>query len=1012
MRAKEGRILETPKDIIELVKKFDSNQDYYRSNEYNETELRTEFINPFFEALGWDVYHKRYFRADEKEVKEEDEVEVIGDLKREVKSPDYSFRLLNKRKFFVEVKRPSMNVESSVSASFQLRRYAWSADLPISILTDFEEFSVYYCLTKPSRDDKATKSRLLYLRYEEYAERWNEIAALFSRDAVLNGSLDAYVLSIPDKKGAKRVDAALLDDISKWRNDLAKNIAKNNQSLSQKDLNYAVQMIIDRILFLRICEDRAIEPYAKLKQTSEGNGIYNRLGYLFKEADQIYNSGIFHFEEEKDRNEPPDTITMNLNIDDSLLSDIILNLYYPYSPYVFSKIPADILGQVYEQFLGKVIQLGENRKVEIEYKPEVRKAGGVYYTPSYIVDYIVKNTIAKLLEGKTPRTTSDLHILDPACGSGSFLIGAYQCLLDWHKAWYIANLVPWLDKGKSWTSQEVLKLLPIDIEKPERSKSKKIWNRATEASRPIEKVNGNEWRLTTSERKRILINNIYGVDIDTQAVEVTKLSLLLKVLEGETEATISNLLKYFKERALPDLGNNIKCGNSLIGWDILDSGRPLSNEVLEKINPFDWEKEFPEVLKNGGFDLVIGNPPYGASLEEITKDYFNTKFIYQNYQLDSYLLFLEQSIRYLLRKGGIYGMIIPNPWLTNLLQKNMRAFVTEKTRIIEIVHFKFAVFEGVTVDTQIVLLQNSDPAGWKPMTIIAATEDSFKSMIYGPNLRKIEHVQEKWCRLNGDVINIFLDDRSELIANKCQMKSISLDKLYKINVGIKPYQKGKGTPPQTKAIVENRPFASSTKIDDTYRLYLRGRDIGRFRIDPIEPRYLKYGPWLAEPRPAANFDAPKKILMRQTGDSLIAATDYQQYLCLNNMHVLVPKNSSPDINYILGILNSKLLNWYYQTRNPEVGEALAEVKKANVAALPIRAIDFSIINDENNYNHIVSLVEQMLSLHKQLHESNTPHEKAAFQRQIEAIDERIDALVYELYGLTEDEIKIVEEASP
>jgi type I restriction-modification system DNA methylase subunit len=223
---------------------------------------------------------------------------------------------------------------------------------------------------------------------------------------------------------------------------------------------------------LRICEDRAIEPYGNLRKLTEGSGIYDRLGYLFKEADQKYNSGLFHFEEERDRDEETDKITLQLNIDDSLLRDIIQDLYYPYSPYVFSEIPAEILGQVYEQFLGKVIQLNADHSATVDYKPEVRKAGGVYYTPSYIVDYIVKNTVGKLLEGKTPREVSDLHILDPACGSGSFLIGAYQYLLDWHEDWYLTNLAPLFENGKLITSPDVLKLLPIDTEKPEHSKSK------------------------------------------------------------------------------------------------------------------------------------------------------------------------------------------------------------------------------------------------------------------------------------------------------------------------------------------------------------------------------------------------------------------------------------------------------------------------------------------------------------------------------------------------------------
>jgi hypothetical protein len=350
-RAKELEA-QAPAKIIELIDKFDRDQDIYRSSQYNETELRTEFINPFFEALGWDVYHKQECRADKREVKEEDAIEVEG----KIKNPDYSFRLFDKRKFFVEVKRPSINIESGVYPAFQIRRYAWSADLAISILTDFEEFSVYYCRARPSKDDKPTKSRLLYFRYDQYAEKWPEIVALFSRDAVLNGSLDKYIESLPQKRGDKRVDAALLDDISEWREMLAKNIALRNPELDTLSLNYSVQAIIDRIIFLRICEDRGIERYMRLKDLLSGEKVYSRLGELFLQADERYNSGVFHFHKEPGR-ENPDTITPKLNIDDKTLKDIIKRLYFPDSPYEFSVLPAEILGQIYEQFLGKVIRL-------------------------------------------------------------------------------------------------------------------------------------------------------------------------------------------------------------------------------------------------------------------------------------------------------------------------------------------------------------------------------------------------------------------------------------------------------------------------------------------------------------------------------------------------------------------------------------------------------------------------------------------------------------------------------
>ncbi|MBN2378309.1 transposase [candidate division WOR-3 bacterium] len=273
------------------------------------------------------------------------------------------------------------------------------------------------------------------------------------------------------------------------------------------------------------------------------------------------NFGLFHFKDEKGRDEPPDDLTLGLEIDDDKLKSILNDLYYPDSPYEFSVLPADILGQVYEQFLGKVIRLTKAHHAKIEEKPEVRKAGGVYYTPTYIVDYIVANTVGKLCKGKTPAQVAKLRILDPACGSGSFLLGAYQYLLDWHRDYYI-------EEG------------------------------AAKHKKKLYQITDKQWRLTAEERKRILINNIYGVDIDPQAVEVTKLSLLLKVLEGENEETLNRQMQMFHQRALPDLGSNIKCGNSLIGSDFYQGRQTgmFDAEEQYRINAFDWDVEFAEIM--------------------------------------------------------------------------------------------------------------------------------------------------------------------------------------------------------------------------------------------------------------------------------------------------------------------------------------------------------------------------------------------------------------------------------
>ena len=356
-------------------------------------------------------------------------------------------------------------------------------------------------------------------------------------------------------------------------------------------------------------------------------------------------------------------------------------------------------------------------------------------------------------------------------------------------------------------------------------------------------------------------------------------------------------------------------------------------------------------------------------------------------------------------------MIIPNPWLTNIRQDGIRRLITNNTRIVEIVHFLFPIFPKATVDTEIVVLQRDTPDGAQPLVTIAPTLPAFVSSSSMEGLRRIQHVQHLWRDLDGDPINIFIDITEQMMARACVDKSVTLSSLCEINVGIKPYQVGKGKPSQTRRVVDERTYDSDHQVHSSYRPYLRGADIGRYRIQPVVTRFISYGPWLAEPRPAADFDAPTKIFMRQTGDSLVAALDTDQYLCLNNMHVLVPKESLPSVHYILGVVNSRLLNWFYHTLNPEIGEALAEVKRTNVAKLPIRTIDFDHPADVARHDKMVGLVEKMLDLHQRLAETKTPTDRNRLQRQITATDQAIDTLVYELYDLTDEEIAIVEQAT-
>ncbi len=604
-----------PKQLIELVDHFRLHRETYRAPGYKEAQLRQEFVDPVFELLGWDMRNQGKLADAYKDVVHEDSIKVGG----WTKAPDYCFRVGGTRKFFVETKKPLVAVKDDPDPAYQLRRYAWSAHLPLSLLTDFEEFAIYDCRVKPGPKDKASVARLFYCTFEDYGEKWDQIASIFAKEAVLRGSFDRYADETRGKKGTAEVDDSFLVEIEGWRLHLAKNLALRNPALTVEELNFTVQKIIDRIVFLRICEDRGIESMDRLRALTAGPRIYPRLVELFEQADARYNSGLFHFRSEKGEGEGPDTITPSLAVDDAVLKEILTGLYYPDCPFEFSVLPAEILGQVYEQFLGQVIRLTAGHQAKVEPKPEVKKAGGVFYTPTWVVDYIVRNTVGKLLEGKTPKQASEIKVLDPACGSGSFLLGAFRTLLEWHLNWYLADGAEKHAKGKD----------PALV-----------------------RTSAGEWRLTTAEKKRILLNNIYGVDLDDQAVEVTKLSLLLKVLEGETGVTLS--LWSPRERALPDLGCNIKCGNSLIGPDIFSGGLfgEVDEEERRRINPFDWGREFPGVMKAGGFDAVIGNPPYvrQESLGE-QKRYFEERYRVYHGIADLYAYFIEKGVS-LLREGG------------------------------------------------------------------------------------------------------------------------------------------------------------------------------------------------------------------------------------------------------------------------------------------------------------------------------------------------------------------------
>jgi len=967
--------MSVPDRIKKLTETFECNLESYKKGIYNETQVRREFIDPFFEELGWDVANKQGYAEAYKDVIHEDAIKVGG----VTKAPDYCFRIGGARKFFLEAKKPSINIQEDIHPAYQLRRYGWSAKLPLSILTDFEELAVYDCRVKPVKTDKVSHSRILYLKHTDYADRWEEIAGIFSRDAILKGSFDKYVESKKGKKGTTEVDTAFLHEIENWREILARNIALRNPDLSQRELNFAVQQTIDRIVFLRICEDRGMESYGGLMALRNGENVYKRLFQLFNKADEKYNSGLFHFKKEKGR-ENCDNLTPFLQIDDKPLKEIFKNLYYPESPYEFSVLSADILGQVYERFLGKVIRLTTGHQAKIEEKPEVRKAGGVYYTPDYIVDYIVKNTVGKLVEGKNPGPrggASHLKILDPACGSGSFLIGAYQFLLDWHRDQYIN------DGPENWS----------------KGKNPRIYQSQK-----------GEWRLTTDERKRILLNNIYGVDIDHQAVEVTKLSLLLKVLEGEDEQSIGRQMALFQERVLPDLSNNIKCGNSLIGPDFYNHQQMslLDEEEIFRVNAFDWNTEFSEIMKDGGFEAMIGNPPYGFHQihSENLKIYFKKNLLSSQGSFEHYFLFYEKTLQ-LLKTGGLHGFIVPVTWLTIPSAKSLRALILSNYWIKEIIWLPELVFAEAQVNTLVSIIQKADP---KRTLVNIYDSLGFKK------LPKETRLYDQKCFIEqGYYIAIFEAESDRKILKKMAGIANGLSEFARPCSGYNPYETGKGIAPNggphTSETVKAKPYHSKEKINDDWKPEIIGRDLGRYSIRVGGERWIKYGPWLAAQRDPENFRGSRILVQEITGGKekrIVAAFSNNELYHSRDVIPIKIEKDKPHAYYLLGILNSYLITWYHHKRNPKAQKGLfPKVLVSDLNKLPIRTINFEDPADVARHDQMVSLVNQMLELNKKLAESKVPQTKEMLRRQIESTDRQIDDLVYKLYDLTDEEIKIV-----
>ena len=1012
IRCKSMNMDERKALVSRLVQQFKENESFYLSKDFVESEARSKFIDPLLEALGWDVKNEKGARHDKQEVITEDRVVIAG----QVKHPDYTLCYGGERKIYIEAKQPSIDLKSNPEPALQVRRYAYTSKMPIAILTDFQEFAVYDTRIKPKANDNASTSRIEYLTYEQYVEHFEELYNRISWEAVDLGKFDTYWETNRDKKGTATVDNDILQLIEKWRVLLAEDIALHNEEIDEFNLTSSVQKIIDRILFIRICEDKEIEERGTLKKIAEAkSGVYETLKSLFATANDKFNAGLF----------ATDNYLDSLIVQDKTLATIINALYFPECQYEFSVLPVEILGSIYERFLGKIIRFTRKTKsghgVEIIEKPEVQKAGGVYYTPPYIVRYIVKQTIGKKIEGKNPEQLAKMHFVDPACGSGSFLVGAYQYLLDWHLNYYLEN--------------------------PEKfEKANKIYKDATTK----------EYKLSIEEKRNILLNNIFGVDIDAQAVEVTKLSLFLKLLENEGRSLSStgqqSLFRAsdLNAKILPSMMNNIKCGNSLIGSNYYEDKDLTLFGIQEqrKVNVFDWDKQFPQVFAEGGFDCVIGNPPY-LRVQGLRENYEDeSKFYEQKYKsatgrFDFYVSFMERGFS-LINKNGILSFILPHKFINADFGIGIRSFIYNNKALNYLVHFGAEqVFANASVYTCIIGLSH----GNKEFDFVQVNPKEIENDL---NYEKINEEKlssvEKW--------NLAVSDDNQI-----------LDKINLLPYRVKDVFKG-----ILQGIVsgDNKAFyledcvikgkyvegfctitESRIQIEkEICKPIFTGKTIARYELNNKD-EYIIYPYHLNNdktvfytekelrtcfPKCYEYFSSIKKRLSSRGTASMKYPIWYALWNARNILNLTTKKIFTPDICYgssmvyddngcfhndtsyglvlkepdellykaYLAILNSSLTWFFLQKTGTSLRGGYFRFKTKYLEPFPLPDLD------EQSAQKLSSLAEQQLSTHKQLAEAKSDADKNLLEQRIQILDSQINAAVYKLYGLTSEEIKIVE----
>tara|TARA_R110000782_G_scaffold80846_1_gene159782 strand:+ start:10836 stop:13904 length:3069 start_codon:yes stop_codon:yes gene_type:complete len=993
--------------LKELVSTFEKGIKTFRDSKYNETQLRNDFVDSLLMSFGWDVDNEAGKNQFLRDVIQEESIEVEDEKSK--KNPDYTLRVQGLRKLFVEAKKPHVDIAKSAKAAFQTRRYGWNANLGISILTNFDKLIIYDCRHKPNANEDERIARIKVFEFSNYLEAFDEIYDLISFESASCGRLDD-LFSVYERVG-QTFDDYFLEQIESWRERLAISAVQRNERLGSEDINFLIQRLLNRIIFLRICEDRTIEKFETLKNIQS----YDELKALFRQSDKKYNSGLFDFIE--------DNLSLNIQIDSEVLIEIFNELYYPLSPYDFTVVDPTILSQIYEKFLGSHVVLDEGRQLSIVSEPEVVASNGVVPTPKIIVEQIVKETLKPLVNGKNSEELALLKIADICCGSGTFLISIYDFLLK-------TTIERFIEDGI--TDAEL-----------------------------INEIAENTYGLTLRAKRNVIEQSIFGVDINPYATEVTEFSLLLKLLEGESGSSIDHFIGQYETKVLPSLQNNIKCGNSLVDSKFFEFMPEAieDDRILFKVKPFDWNLEFPFLDDTNGFDAIVGNPPY-VRIQNLVKyspdevKYYQSELsgfaVAKKETIDKYYVFIQRAIG-LLNPTGFLGYVVPNKFFIIKGGKALRKFISESSNLSKIIHFGVTqVFPDRSTYTAIVILQKEEKEQFQFKRVKKITPD-----LLGDNSGYLEYNQENfkddpWVFLSRETETVFNKLNSgqvqplKSLAEICVGLQTSLDKIYiftpedetentfvftsngvrkeiekeiclpcvydlsfglfdTINPNaqmIFPYviENGKAEVISEDDFTQNYPLCWAYLNEHKAQLEKRS-------INGKDAKWYQFG----RSQSLTRFHDSSKLIWHvlSTKPSYVLDDLNIQFTGGGNgPYYSLVNNSNYSILYFMGILSHPLFENMVKAGASEFRGAYYSHGKQFIENIPIKLIDEQNIEEVNAYKNIIKSVKGLIVAKNQYNETYGAR-RVILQRKLDLLNNTLIESVNKLYNISSDEFTTV-----